>query len=112
MAIADSGIQLGVGMGLGVLRAEWDTNPNRFRVEVRLIPEDDGGFSVHAARLRGAWSQGESEEEALENIKEAVAALIAQYEADGEEVPWLPEGDVHEPEPGELKRQVNVDVED
>jgi predicted RNase H-like HicB family nuclease len=43
---------------------------------VRLVPEDDGGFSVVVPGLPGCVSQGESREEALVNIKEAIELYL------------------------------------
>jgi predicted RNase H-like HicB family nuclease len=39
---------------------------------VRLIAEDEGGYSVVVPDLPGCVSQGDTREEALENIKEAI----------------------------------------
>ena len=33
---------------------------------------EDGYFVAHCAGLKGCWSQGKTQEEALENIKEAI----------------------------------------
>ncbi len=38
--------------------------------------EDEGGFSVWIPALPGCTSQGESFEEAMENIKEAIALYL------------------------------------
>jgi predicted RNase H-like HicB family nuclease len=37
-----------------------------------VLQESDEGFSVSCPGLPGCWSQGATEEEALENIKEAI----------------------------------------
>lgn len=39
--------------------------------EVVLEPAEEGGFTVFAPGLRGCVSEGETAEEALENIKDA-----------------------------------------
>ena len=46
----------------------------RYRVE--LYPSDEG-FAVSCPRLPGCWSQGASEEEALENIRVAIQEYLA-----------------------------------
>ena len=46
----------------------------RYRVE--LYPSDEG-FAVSCPRLPGCWSQGSTEEEALENIRVAIQEYLA-----------------------------------
>ena len=43
-----------------------------------MIEEDleDGGYIVHCPALKGCWSQGDTIEEALENIKEAIVGYL------------------------------------
>ena len=43
-----------------------------------VIEEDleDGGYIVHCPALKGCWSQGDTIEEALDNIKEAIVAYL------------------------------------
>lgn len=42
-----------------------------------LIPDEDGGFVVYAKGYGGVTSQGDTREEAIENIKEA---FLCAYE--------------------------------
>jgi predicted RNase H-like HicB family nuclease len=56
---------------------------------VRIVPEDDG-FYAEGMNLPGAVSEGETKEEALKNITEALQALVASYKESGEEIPWSP----------------------
>ena len=42
-----------------------------------LIQESEEGFSVSCPGLPGCWSQGETEEEALENIRDAIQEYLA-----------------------------------
>lgn len=44
--------------------------------KVVLHPSDEG-FSVHCPGLPGCWSQGETEAEALENIRDASREYLA-----------------------------------
>jgi len=37
-----------------------------------ILERSDEGFSVSCPGLPGCWSQGDTEEEALKNIKEAI----------------------------------------
>ena len=73
---------------------------------VFLLPEDEGGFSIIAADLPGVASQGETEAEALDNIREAFASAIRCYKEDGKSVPWL--ATPEEPEPGSITCSVVV----
>ena len=63
--------------------------PRVYQCGVVVIPDPDGGFSVHATNLPGAVSQGETVEEALSNITEALEGLISEYIACGP-IPWCP----------------------
>ena len=38
--------------------------------------EEIGGYIVHCPALKGCWSQGDTGEEALQNIKEAIAGYL------------------------------------
>lgn len=51
------------------------------RVEMKfnvVLEEDleDGGYIVHCPALKGCWSQGNTVEDALENIKEAIVGYL------------------------------------
>ena len=52
-----------------------------------LIRESDGSFSVYAINLPGVSSQGESEQEAIANISDALTGVLSEYISDGE-IPW------------------------
>ena len=47
-----------------------------YRFTVILEPEEDGGYSVHCPALPGCSSQGDTLEEALDNIKEAILGVL------------------------------------
>jgi predicted RNase H-like HicB family nuclease len=71
---------------------DWIVHPKgTYRFPVILSPEGDGGFSVRVATLPGVASQGETEEEALANIKDAMEGTLASYSAHGEKIPWREE---------------------
>ena len=44
------------------------------------LKKTDEGYSVWVPRLPGCWSQGKTEEEALENIKDAIQAYLETVE--------------------------------
>ena len=60
-----------------------------YECRVLLVPEDAGGFSAHATQLPGLVSQGDTEEEALENIREAFRGVASVYQEAGR-IPWSP----------------------
>lgn len=55
--------------------------------KVILEPNETGGFVVSCPTLQGCYSQGDTVDEALANIKEAILLCLEDMEAQGEEVP-------------------------
>jgi predicted RNase H-like HicB family nuclease len=53
-----------------------------------VCEDEQGGYSVHATRLPGVVSQGESIEEALDNIRDAFQAAVQVYLEGGQAIPW------------------------
>jgi len=49
---------------------------------VILEPQEEGGYTVQCLELPGAISQGETKEEALENIKEAIELVLEVIQED------------------------------
>ena len=43
--------------------------------------DEEGFFAAHAPALKGCWSQGRTEEEALANIREAIEGWLEAEEA-------------------------------
>jgi predicted RNase H-like HicB family nuclease len=50
------------------------------RVKVVLEPSDEGGYTVYVPSLPGCISEGETVEEALENIQEAIELYLEPVE--------------------------------
>jgi predicted RNase H-like HicB family nuclease len=50
----------------------------KYRIAVR---QSDEGFSVSVPGLPGCWSQGDTDEEALANITDAIREYLAVREA-------------------------------
>jgi predicted RNase H-like HicB family nuclease len=48
---------------------------------------EEGGFWVEVAALPGCHSQGETVEEALENVKEAIAVYLEALREEGRDIP-------------------------
>ena len=53
-----------------------------------VLRESEEGFSVSCPGLPGCWSQGTTEEEALENIQDAIVEYLAAVDdlVEGEQV--------------------------
>lgn len=45
-------------------------------LKVIIQPGEDSGFVAHVPALRGCWSQGVTRQEAIANIREAVAGWL------------------------------------
>lgn len=52
-----------------------------------LERQPDGGYHAYCPALKGCHSQGDSLDETVENMREAVEAFIESIEAHGEPVP-------------------------
>ena len=52
------------------------------RLKVVLEPSDEGGFTVYVPALPGCISEGETVEEALQNIREAIELYLEPIEDD------------------------------
>lgn len=55
--------------------------------EVILEPEDGGGYHVYCPILKGCHSCGDSKEEALKNIKEAIGLWLESAQELGISLP-------------------------
>ena len=58
-----------------------------YEFHVVLHPAEEGGFWVEVPALPGCVSQGESEDEALTNIREAIELTLESMTEDGEPLP-------------------------
>lgn len=68
----------------------WDVYSHGvYRCDVALEADGSGGYSVYVPRLPGVVSEGDTETHALENIREALAAALETYLADGQPIPWI-----------------------
>ena len=55
--------------------------------EVILEPEDEGGYHVYCPLLKGCHSYGETREEALKNVTEAIQLWLESAQDLGMEIP-------------------------
>ncbi len=59
------------------------------RFKIILEPSDEGGFTVYVPSLPGCISEGETEQEALAHIQEAIELYLEPVEDD-----WVFDADV------------------
>ena len=52
------------------------------KLKIVLQPSDEGGFTVYVPSLPGCVSEGESEQQALENIREAIELYLEPVDDD------------------------------
>ncbi|HEV7221400.1 MAG TPA: type II toxin-antitoxin system HicB family antitoxin [Pirellulales bacterium] len=88
---------------------EWELFAHEmvFQCHVILLPEDVG-YSAHCLNLPGVISEGDTEEEAIENIKDAFRETMLYYRSSGETIPK--ERIEVERLPGYLERRVVVRI--
>lgn len=60
------------------------------KFHVTLQKEPSGGFIARCLELPGALSQGETEDETLANIRDAIVTIIDMMREQGETVPTEP----------------------
>ena len=60
---------------------------NQHTRQVILYKDEDGYWIAECPSLKGCNSQGKTKEEALSNIKEAIAGYVTALEEDGLSVP-------------------------
>jgi predicted RNase H-like HicB family nuclease len=66
---------------------EW-YNPSVKQITLPVVIEGDSeGYFASCPALQGCYSQGETYEEALKNIRDAIQLHIEDRLADGEEIP-------------------------
>lgn len=58
-----------------------------YRYTMILEPQAGGGYHAYCPALKGCYSQGDTLDEAVENMREAVEAYIESVEAHGEPIP-------------------------
>ncbi len=58
-----------------------------YNFEIMLLPAEEGGYTVTVPMLPGCVTEGDSQEEAKQNAKEAIELYIETLEEDGMSVP-------------------------
>ena len=62
-------------------------NQQIYNYTVILEPEEDGGYHAFCPLLKGCHSQGETFEEAIENITEAIELYLESLKIDNQPIP-------------------------
>ena len=63
------------------------------KLKIVLEPSDEGGYTVYVPSLPGCISEGETKEEAMANIKEAIELYLEPVEDD---LPLSPDHEIME----------------
>ena len=58
-----------------------------YHYTIILERQEDGGFHAFCPTLKGCHSQGDSLEDAIDNITEAIQAYLESVKAHGEPIP-------------------------
>lgn len=59
-----------------------------FECRALFYPEGDGGYSAHALRLPGVATQGDTLQEAVENLRDAFREAMLAYREQEMQIPW------------------------
>lgn len=59
----------------------------QYKIPLVLTPQPEGGFTVTSPLLPELVSEGDTVEEVLENVRDAVAAVVEIYEDEGRKLP-------------------------
>ena len=61
-----------------------------YKIPIVLTPQPEGGYTVTSPMLPELVTEGDTLDEALENVKDALAAVIEIYQDTGQALPfWL-----------------------
>jgi predicted RNase H-like HicB family nuclease len=64
------------------------------KYRIVLEPQEEGGYTVYAPALPGCVSQGDTVEEAMDNIKEAITVYVESLKDRGINLPQVEEREV------------------
>lgn len=73
---------------------------NVYRVPLVLTPQPEGGYTVTSPALPGLVTEGDSLEQALENVEDALRATLELYEDTGRPAP---SGLMQDPDAGSIQ---------
>ena len=90
-----------------MLREDWQPK-DAYRFHILLLPEEDKSWSAIVLNLPGIGSCGSTEEEAIDNVKEAIRGALDAY--DGDEIPWEENTTLVDVPPGAKRRWIILDA--
>jgi len=61
--------------------------PDVFKIPLVLTPQPEGGFTVTSPLLPELVTEGDTVEDAIDNVNDALAAVIEIYEDEGRPLP-------------------------
>jgi len=64
------------------------------KYKIVLEPQEEGGYTVYVPALPGCISQGETVEEAMDNVKEAITVYLESLKERGIDLPQVEEREV------------------
>jgi len=67
----------------------WAAPRSLYRCHVCITRDEEGVFSATVLNLPGCGSCGDTEQEAIQNVREAVLGVIASHIEAGEDIPWV-----------------------
>ncbi|MFN7813630.1 MAG: type II toxin-antitoxin system HicB family antitoxin [Planctomycetia bacterium] len=59
----------------------------QFKIPLVLVPQPEGGFTVTSPLLPELITEGDTADEAVANVRDALAAVIELYEETGRSLP-------------------------
>jgi len=63
------------------------SQPTKLRFRVVIEEDEDGKFVSSCPTLPGCWSQGDTRDEAVTNIKDAISGYLESLEKHGDPIP-------------------------
>ena len=61
----------------------------QYKIPLILAPQPEGGYTVTSPLLPELLTEGDTAEEALDNVKDALAAVVEIYEDLGRQLPAI-----------------------
>jgi predicted RNase H-like HicB family nuclease len=96
-------------MATETIGGAWRESPATYKFHILLTKDDEDSISAVVLNLPGAGSCGSKEDEAMENVREAIRGVLESYKASGEEIPWKDSSAAEIP-PGAKQKWITLNV--